>query len=107
MSDEITPSEFHQQWSAGQRPYVLDVRRPDEWEENNLASYGAVLIPLQELPARFASVPTDQEIVVHCKAGGRSAQAQDFLRGKGYSRVKNMTGGMDRFLKDVGVPPKA
>lgn len=69
---------------------VLDVREDDEWAAGHID--GAVHIPLAELPARLADVPSDQTLVV-CKAGGRSARAVAYLHQQGYD-VVNLAGGM-------------
>jgi len=98
---EITPAEFKKQWDEGRRPVLIDVRQPDEWDICNLEEFGARLIPLGEIPQRFGEIPKDDDIVIHCRSGGRSAQAQRFLQSQGYARVQNMTGGMLRWSDEV------
>ena len=101
QSQEISPAEFKQQWDAGRRPTLIDVRQPDEWEICNLEEFGARLIPLSEFQQRFQEIHPEDDIVIHCKAGGRSAQAQRFLMSQGYPRVQNLVGGMLRWSDDV------
>jgi len=72
--------------------FLLDVREPREWDIANIA--GAELIPLGELPKRLDEVPRDQDVVVQCKTGVRSAKAVNLLREQGYTRVKNLKGGI-------------
>jgi adenylyltransferase/sulfurtransferase len=98
---EITPAEFKKQWDAGRRPVLIDVRQPDEWEVCNLQEFGAKLIPLGEIPQRFAEIPKDGDIVVQCRSGGRSAQAQKFLLAQGYTQVQNLSGGILRWSDEV------
>ncbi|MBT9588411.1 rhodanese-like domain-containing protein [bacterium] len=98
---EITPTQFKKEWDEGRRPILVDVRQPDEWEICNLQEFGAKLIPLGEIPQRFEEIPKDGDIVVQCKAGGRSAQAQRFLQGQGYTRVQNLSGGILRWSDEV------
>ncbi len=98
---EITPAEFKKQWDGGRHPVLIDVRQPDEWEVCNLQEFGAKLIPLSELPDRLAEIPKDGDIVVHCRSGGRSAQAQRFLLSHGYTKVQNLAGGTLRWSDDV------
>lgn len=69
---------------------VLDVREPFEWAAGHID--GALHIPLGDLPARLAEVPTTQTLVV-CKVGGRSAQAVAWLSQQG-REVVNLDGGM-------------
>ena len=72
--------------------WILDVREPNEAAICRIA--GATLIPLRELPSRLAEVPRDADVVVHCKMGGRSAKAVQLLRDRGYTRVRNLEGGI-------------
>ena len=79
----------------GAAPWVLDVREPREFEICRIP--GSVLIPLGDLPKRLAEVPQGAgapEIVVHCKMGGRSAQAVALLQQHGIENAKNLTGGI-------------
>ena len=52
------------------------------------------MIPLGELPKRVSELNPNDEIVAHCKMGGRSAKAVDFLKQSGFTNVRNMTGGI-------------
>ena len=70
---------------------VLDVRTPAEYRAGHLP--GAYNIPLGELPARLAEVPTDKPLVVHCQAGGRAAIAASVLQARGVGDVRNLRGG--------------
>ena len=70
---------------------VLDVREPLEWQHGHID--GAVHIPLTQIPDRAAELPVDQQLLVVCKVGSRSAQATAFLREKGFEAV-NLAGGM-------------
>jgi rhodanese-related sulfurtransferase len=69
---------------------VLDVRQPEEWQAGHIE--GAVHIPLALLPLRTGELP-EGEILVVCKAGGRSAQACMYLGQQGHT-VINLAGGM-------------
>ena len=70
---EITPVELKKKLDAGETPFVLDVREPNEYQINRIA--GSTLIPLGELPRRYQELPRDREIIAQCKMGGRSAKA--------------------------------
>lgn len=70
---------------------VLDVREPVEWAYGRIE--GALHIPLSELVERTAEVPTDGQVLVVCKVGGRSAQAAGYLVRNGVDAV-NLDGGM-------------
>lgn len=69
---------------------LVDVREPHEFEEARAP--GARLVPLGEVPARIAEIPTDRTVYVICRSGGRSAKAVEYLRANGVDAV-NVTGG--------------
>ena len=88
---EITVEEFKRRLDTGEDIYVLDVREPHEYQICNLKGH---LIPLGDLPKRIHELDSSREIVVHCKMGGRSAKAVDFLRQSGFKRASNLAGGI-------------
>ena len=88
-----------QRQDAGDRPILVDVRTPQEWQICRLE--GAILIPLQELPSRLGELDRQHEIVVYCHVGVRSAMAVGFLRGNGFDRARNLEGGIDAWAVHV------
>lgn len=72
--------------------YLLDVREQDEWDAGHAP--GAHHLPMQEIPVRIAEVPSDGDVVVVCRMGGRSAQVVNYLVQNGWDNVRNLTGGM-------------
>ncbi len=72
--------------------FLLDVREPDEWTAGHAP--GAHHIPMMEVPARIAEIPVDTDVVVVCRAGGRSGQVVSYLIGNGWDNVRNLDGGM-------------
>jgi molybdopterin/thiamine biosynthesis adenylyltransferase/rhodanese-related sulfurtransferase len=100
-ADEInvTVSQLQDRKRQGRDPLMLDVRTPREWEVCRLE--GAQLIPLHELGHRWQEIPTDREIVVYCHHGHRSARAVDFLRRVGLEQVRNLTGGIDAWSREI------
>jgi adenylyltransferase/sulfurtransferase len=88
-----------QRRNAGERPVLVDVRTPQEWQICRIE--GATLIPLQELPSRLGELDRRSEIVVYCHVGVRSAMAVEFLRGNGFERARNLEGGIDAWSVHV------
>src|SRR2546428_2855444 len=84
---EITSVELKQRLDRGDKLKIVDVREPDEYQINRIP--GSELIPLGDVPKRVNELNPDEEIVVHCKMGGRSAKAADFLRSVGVKKVLN------------------
>ncbi len=97
--DDVTPKQLRKILDENPDLFVLDVREPHEVAICRLE--GSWEIPLGQLPQRFAEVPKDRDVVAHCKMGGRSAQAVEFLKSRGYSRVKNLAGGILRWIDDI------
>ena len=89
---EIEPAEVKTRIDRGDPFVLIDVREPHEYQICNIPY--ARLIPLGEVPKRVNELNSADEIVVHCKSGMRSAKAADFLRQAGFSKVKNMKGGI-------------
>jgi rhodanese-related sulfurtransferase len=83
--------------------FILDVREPHEYQICNLNGY---LVPLNDLPKRVNELDSSREIVAHCKMGGRSAKAVQFLRQAGFKKVYNLTGGITAWAEkvDPGMP---
>src|SRR5580765_1957311 len=96
---EITAVELKQRLDRGDKLRIIDVREPNEWQINRIPS--AQLIPLGEIPRRYAELDPEEEIVVQCKMGGRSAKATDFLRSVGFKRVLNLKGGILEWIDKV------
>jgi molybdopterin/thiamine biosynthesis adenylyltransferase/rhodanese-related sulfurtransferase len=101
QTTDITPSELAEKIAAnGEEIVVIDVREPYEWQAGHLEA--ARHIPLAEVPQRLTEIPKDREVIMICRSGGRSARAQDFLlRQAGYTNVKNLVGGMQRWAREV------
>jgi adenylyltransferase/sulfurtransferase len=97
--EDIQPGELADRLKNGNRPFLLDVRNPEEWAITRIE--GATLIPLPELAQRYVELPADQEIVVYCRSGGRSGQAVEFLKSKGYNKVRNLPGGTLRWSDEI------
>lgn len=90
---DITVQELSERFKDGKAPKVIDVREP--WEYAN-GHVDAENIPMGEVPGRLADLAEwkDQELVICCRSGGRSGNIAQFLRGNGFSEVRNLTGGM-------------
>jgi len=97
--DDITVPQLREWMASGDPPVVIDVREPDEFEICRIP--GTTLIPLTDLPQRLAEVPRNTPVVVHCKAGGRSRMAVDFLKQQGYTNLRNLAGGIDAWIRET------
>lgn len=97
----ISVQELHQLLQETPNLRLIDVREPDEYAQAAIA--GSELVPLATVPDACQSWPKDQRVYLHCKAGGRSARAAQYLLDQGFADVINVTGGMDAWLSS-GLP---
>ncbi|MCY7352970.1 MAG: rhodanese-like domain-containing protein [Cytophagaceae bacterium] len=90
---DISVEELKERLDKGENLPLLDVRNPDEYEVQNI---GAKLIPLGDLADRLDEIEDwkDEEVIVHCRSGKRSATAQQIMEQAGFTNVRNLTGGM-------------
>jgi adenylyltransferase/sulfurtransferase len=89
---ETTVEELKQRLDHGDQVFILDVRNPEEFQICRIP--GSVLLPLPELPQRLGELDKTTEMVIHCKSGTRSQKAIQFLRQQGFTRLKNLKGGI-------------
>ena len=78
---------------------LVDVREPFEYDISRIP--GSKLIPLGELPARLSELDSADEIVLHCKVGGRSAKALRILQEAGFRKLNNLQGGITAWSDEV------
>ncbi len=96
---EISVEELHSRLQSNNPCNILDVREIYETEISKLD--GSVLIPLGQLEQRYIELDINQEWIVHCKMGGRSAKAVEFLRTKGFQKIKNLKGGINLYAQEI------
>ncbi|MGB2983267.1 MAG: molybdopterin-synthase adenylyltransferase MoeB [Candidatus Bipolaricaulia bacterium] len=95
----ITPAELKCLLDADRPIRILDVRHPIEWEIVHLE--GATLVPRDRLSAEIETIGRDEEIVVVCRSGLRSAHVVAGLRESGFERARNLTGGILAWVEEI------
>ena len=95
----IKSPDFNTELTAGNIPFILDVRSQAEWDANGHIE-GAVLIPVTDVPANLAQLPADKAapIMVLCASGHRGAMIQMYLQFLGYTNVRNLNGGLNGWI---------
>ena len=90
---ELSALELKAKLDAADDLLLLDVRTPVEYQMTNI---GGTLIPLPELQERLHELDDfrEQEIVVVCRSGARSGSAVAFMKKSGFSKVRNLKGGL-------------
>lgn len=97
---DITVQELKELLDGETKINLIDVRNPDEYEEDNL---NAELIPLGDLPDRIEELENrkGQDIYIHCRSGARSDRAKQYLIANGFENVHNVLGGMMAYRDNI------
>jgi adenylyltransferase/sulfurtransferase len=99
LSENISPRELADRFKSGNIPRVIDVREPHEHAFASIPN--AELIPLNKLGTVVPTLDPDAELILMCHSGQRSAWAANQLRALGFTRVRNLTGGIARWSDEV------
>jgi adenylyltransferase/sulfurtransferase len=78
---------------------VIDVREPDEYRIAHIE--GVPLFPLSQLAQRVTELDPEQPYYIHCKMGGRSMKALEFLRQQGFKSLKSVQGGITAWSSEI------
>jgi len=97
---EISAMELHSYLQTNTtNPLLLDVREPWEYEKCRLEN--SQLIPMRQISGALNELDPDQEIIVVCHHGIRSRSVAAYLSSNSFSKVINLTGGIDAWAKYV------
>jgi rhodanese-related sulfurtransferase len=106
MIAQVRPRDL-QAWFASTgatgAPVLLDVREPIELRAASVApgDYTLVTMPMASIPGRLAELDPRQPVACLCHHGGRSMQVANFLRGRGFTHVANVAGGIHAWADEV------
>lgn len=97
----ITATELKERIDRGDDFALIDVREPHEYDIVNIP--GSTLIPKDRILSgeALAELPQDKQVVLHCKSGGRSAEALAALRKAGFSDAVHVGGGVLAWANQV------
>ncbi len=98
--EDITSEELKKRLDNKEDLNIIDVREPHEYDEVN---FGVKNIPLGSLPNKVGELShlKDQELIVHCRSGARSANAKKFLEQQGFTKVRNLLKGIQGYTQLV------
>ena len=96
---EITPQDLKARLDRQEPPMLLEVRQ--DWETRLCRLPNAVHIPIEEIELRVDELNRDDDIVVYCHQGVRSAAVAEYLRSLGFTSVRNLSGGLDSWARTV------
>ena len=96
---EIQPAQLAERLATGEDLEIIDVREPFEWAIGHIP--GARLVPLNRIADEIPRLDKRRETILYCKVGVRSRFAAEQLADAGLSEVRNLTGGILRWIDEV------
>jgi adenylyltransferase/sulfurtransferase len=96
---EVAAADLARELASGSPPVLVDVREP--WEHGAGALAGSTNVPLGEVTLRAAELPRDRDVVVYCRVGPRGRRAAELLGAEGFTRVRNLSGGLEAWRDAV------
>ncbi|MDH3608038.1 MAG: rhodanese-like domain-containing protein [Gammaproteobacteria bacterium] len=100
MFKEFSPKQLKDHLDqTTQKPILLDVREPWEYERCHIAE--SKLVPMREIPSALQDIDPDKEVVVICHHGIRSRAVANYLAQNDYSKVINLSTGIDGWARDI------
>jgi rhodanese-related sulfurtransferase len=98
---DVTVEQAHELVEGDRPPVVLDVRNDWEFDDGHLE--GAINIPVDDLEGRLGELDKEDEILVYCRTGNRSARAVQILSENGFEKMYHMVDGIEGW-KAAGYP---
>ena len=97
----VQPAEFAQ--AIKTEGQLIDVRTPKEYKSGHIK--GAVNMHLydSDFEQRIDTLDKNKTVYVYCKVGGRSAEAVDIMKNKGFKHIVELDGGIDAW-NDINLP---
>lgn len=97
--ERMSVQQLKARLDQGRRPVILDVREP--WEVGICSLPEAKHIPMGQIPQRLQELQTDDEIVVVCHHGNRSAYVAQYLQQQGFRKLFNLEGGVSAWAQYI------
>jgi glyoxylase-like metal-dependent hydrolase (beta-lactamase superfamily II)/rhodanese-related sulfurtransferase len=101
-TNRLSVTDLEEHLMRADRPYLLDVRAPHEWETRHIVD--SRNIPLQHLSTRLSEIPQDQTIAVYCSSGYRSSIAASLLEHHDYDNIVDLEGGFEAWEEAIVNP---
>lgn len=91
--EDISVKELKERLANKEQLNIVDVREQHEYDDFNIE---ATLIPLGDLTNKLEQLEQykNEELIIHCRSGARSGQAKVYLENQGFTKVRNLLGGM-------------
>jgi phage shock protein E len=102
--EKVPPAEFEKQL-ATHKGQLIDVRTTKEYNSGHLEGAKHLHIYDKDFSQRIDSLDKNQTVYVYCKVGGRSSEAVEVLKQKGFTHIVELEGGIDAWSQ-AGKPIK-
>ena len=100
----VKPAEFEKQMKED-KGQVIDVRTPKQFQSGYIENAVNIHLYDKDFEQRIAKLDKNKTVYVYCKVGGRSAEAVDIMKEKGFKHIVELDGGMDGW-NEAGKPVK-
>ena len=100
----VAPKAFAQKM-ADDKGQIIDVRTPKEFKSGHIDGAVNLHVYDNDFTKRLDSLDKNETVYVYCKAGGRSAEAVESMKTKGFLHIVELDGGMDAW-NEAGKPVK-
>ena len=98
-SYELSPQEFKNAMDQDPAAVLVDVRESFEWDICKIE--GAQLLPLSSFDPATSGLNPEDSLYLYCYKGKRSMMALKELKKAGFKKLKNLSGGIDRWAEEV------
>ncbi|HSD63439.1 MAG TPA: rhodanese-like domain-containing protein [Ignavibacteriaceae bacterium] len=99
MYRNLTPQEVKKILDNKNGTRLIDVR--EEWEHRIAKIENSALMPVSSFLSYLDKLNEEDELIIYCHKGVRSANVCNFLAGKGFKNLINLKGGIDAWSKEV------
>lgn len=99
MIPEVSVQELKRELDSVTPPILIDVREADELEISHFPVF--IHIPMSQIPSRRDELVEDADLVIVCRSGSRSGRITNYLLSSGYTRVRNLAGGINAWAAAI------
>ena len=96
---EISVQSLNEKINNNEKFALIDVREDEELKISKISQ--AIHIPMNSIANHLKQLPSEKQIIIMCKSGGRSAQVCEYLNRQGYSNVYNLKGGIISWALEI------
>lgn len=96
---EIDVQETQKLLNADASVLLVDCREQNEYDFCQIEQ--AILIPMNETPARLESFKNFDRVIIYCHLGARSFQVASYLRAQGIENAQSMAGGIEQWSIEI------